>query len=117
MANQTVTDNSITVHGRGSLVLPFKVKDANDTQIDISTWTIYFEVDGVPIREALVADPADALGKLIKLERAQIATLKTSDCKFIVVDETQSASDLFTVLWEGTIKRTGFVGTPDTSEG
>ncbi len=114
MANQTVTDTEITVHGRGSLVLPYKVQDANKTQIDISTWKVFFEVDGVPIREQLVADPSDPKGLLLKLERAQVETLKKTATRFAFVDETQIASDLPMVLWEGKISRSGYVGAPDT---
>ncbi len=116
MANQTVTNTSITVHGRGSLVVEYKVKNAAGVQVDISGWQLWFEVDGVPIREALVADPNDALGKRIVLERAQVATLKTSDCKFSVIDETDAINDIYRVLWSGTIKREGYVGVPDTAE-
>ncbi len=116
MANQTVTSSTITVHGRGSLVLPFKVNDASNAQVDISGWTVYFEVDGVPIREQLVADPDDALGLLLKLERTQIAQLSKTAKRFAFVDETNSVDDLFFVLWNGTIARTEYVGSADATD-
>lgn len=117
MANHTVSETAITVHGRGSLILPFNVKDSEGAQIDISGWTVYFEVDGVPIREQLATDPNDALGLRIVLERAQVETLPTAPVPFAVIDESQSGSDLYTVLWEGTIGRTGFKGAPDSEVG
>jgi hypothetical protein len=108
----TITDNSITVHGRESLVLPFKV-----TGQDISTWTVYFEVDGIPIREQFVADPNDATGLRLILERDQVELLKKSDCQFSVIDERDSANGIYIVLWTGTIKRIGYVGAPDSVDG
>ena len=116
MSNQTITGTSITVHGRGSLVLPFAMKDAVGAPIDISEKVIYFEVDGIPIREQLEADPNNALGQRLVLERTQIATLKKTPSKFSIVDETLSVDDLFVVLWTGTIARDGYVGAPDATE-
>lgn len=117
MSNQTITADTITVHGRGSLVLPYKVKDASGTQINISSWVVFFEVDGLaePIREQLVSDPNDALGLRIVLERAQIAMLSKTPMRFAVIDETNIAQDLPNVLWEGTINRSGYLGAPDTT--
>lgn len=116
MANQTITADTITVHGRGSLVLPYKVRDANGTQIDISDWVVFFEVDGnaTPIREQLVADPNDPLGLRIILERAQIAMLTKTAMRFAIVDESDAVNDIYRVLWAGTIKRTGYLGAPDS---
>jgi bifunctional DNA-binding transcriptional regulator/antitoxin component of YhaV-PrlF toxin-antitoxin module len=124
MANQTITADTITVHGRGSLVLPYKVRDASGTQIDISDWVVFFEVDGLSFevggvsgsfREQLVSDPNDPLGLRIILERAQIAQLTKTPMRFAVIDETDSASDIFRVLWAGTIKREGYIGAPDST--
>src|SRR3546814_5498749 len=96
MANSSITTDLITVHGRGSLVLPYKLKqrssDGTVVQIDLSTRTIYFEVDGVPIRELLVGDPADPLGKLIVLENDQVVILKKSPTPYIIRDETDRKS-------------------------
>ena len=116
MASNTVTDTSIIVHGRSSLVLPFASKDKFGATIDISSWVLRFEVDGIPISELLVADPNNSTGKLLKLERTQIATLKTSACNFALIDETDSANDIYNVVWSGTIKLSSdsFVGAPDT---
>jgi hypothetical protein len=109
MANQIVTDTTITVHGRGSLVIEYKVKNAAGTQIDISGWTLFFEVKDSNIREALVSDPNDALGKRIVLERTQVELLNASDSQFSVIDETNAGQDIYRVLWSGTIKRVGYV--------
>lgn len=116
MANQTITKDTITVHGRGSLVLPYKARDTAGNQIDVSHWFVYFEVDGVPIRELLTLDPNDPLGLLLKLERSQVATLSKNPTRFALVDESRMLEDLPTVLWEGTIKRTGYVGDPDAQD-
>jgi hypothetical protein len=117
MSNQTVTKEKITVHGRGSVIIDYKVQDADGAQIDISGWDIWFEVDGIPIREVLVPDTGDPLGQLIVLERDQVETLKTSPCKFAVIDESNRLADIFRVLWTGTINRDGYVGEPDTVAG
>lgn len=117
MSNQTVTASSITVHGRGSVVIDYKVKDASGTQIDISGWDIWFEVDGIPIRERLVPDEMDPKGLLIVLEREQVEMLETTASRFAVVDESSAISDVFRVLWAGTILRNGYVGEPDEVDG
>jgi hypothetical protein len=119
MGNQTVTFDKIVVHGRGSVVIDFKVKDAAGTQVDISGWDIYFEVDGLTaaIREPLVPDPDDALGQRIVLERDQVEMLKTTPTRFAVVDERLALEEVFIVLWDGTILRTGYIGIPDEAEG
>lgn len=117
MANQTITDTTITVHGRGSLELPYKARDASTkAQIDVSNWIVFFEVDGVSLREQLVKDPNDPLGLVLKLERAQVATLKRSATRFALIDETRIAEDLPRVLWEGKINVTGYVGAPDEQD-
>lgn len=113
MANHTITSETITVHGRGSLVLPFKIRAQNGDQIDISAMPLYFEVDGVSIREPLETDPDDALGLRIVLERTQIQLLGTTPLEFVVVDETDAANDIYEVLWAGTITRKGYKGNPD----
>jgi len=118
MANQTITGSQITVHGRGSLVLPYKLQQKNSDgkveQVDLSARTLFFEADGVPIREAMVADPADPLGKLIVLENDQIVTLSKAPTRCIVRDETDVASGRPVVLWDGKINRDGYVGAPDS---
>ena len=111
MPNQVITADTIVVHGRGSLSLPYQVKNATGTRVDISGWNIIFEVDGVPISTALVADPNDAQGLLIELTRAQIATLKTKATRFAVIDVRNETKPV--VLWEGTIRRSGYAGDPD----
>lgn len=118
MANQTITGTQITVHGRGSLVLPYrptaKTADKGTIQIDISGRTLYFEVDGVPIRELMVPDPDDPKAQRIVLESNQIAILSKTPTRCIIRDETNIAAGLPYVMWNGTINRDGYVGDPDT---
>lgn len=120
MGNQTVTADTITVHGRGSLVLPYKLQEKDGsgvvTQTDLSTRTLFFEVDGVPIREQLAPDPNDPKGLLIVLENDQIVTLKKTPTRCIIRDETDIEAGRPVVLWEGKIGRTGYVGEPDGTE-
>lgn len=119
MANQTITADAITVHGRGSLVLPYKLNAKEGetiTQIDLSERTLFFEVDGVPIREELASDPNDPMGKLLVLENDQIITLKKTATRCAIIDETELADGRPHVLWEGKIGRTGYVGAPDEVE-
>lgn len=117
MSNQTVTADKITVHGRGSVIIDYKVKDADGIQIDISGWDIWFEVDGltVPVKEKLQPDPSDPLGQRIVLEREQVSYLKVSPTKFALVDESSKAVGVYRVLWNGMINRDGYVGEPDES--
>ena len=118
MANQTITGTQITVHGRGSLVLPYrpsaKGADKTTAQVDLRDRTLYFEVDGVPIRELMVADPDDPKGQLIVLENDQIVTLSKSPTRCIIRDETNIAIGRPYVMWNGTICRDGYVGLPDS---
>lgn len=117
MPNMTVTSDKIVVHGRGSVVIDYKVTDTAGTQVDISALPLFFEVDGVPIREPLVADPNDPLGRRIVLEREQVESLKTSLSRFAVIDESDAAQDVYIVLWDGMISRTAYIHDPDTAEG
>ncbi len=120
MANQIITDTQITVHGRGSLVLPYqlkqKISDSETAQIDLSSRTLFFEVDGVPIREQMVPDPADPMGKLIVLENDQVITLGVVATRCLIRDETDIANGRPVVLWDGTIKRVGYINAPDTRD-
>jgi hypothetical protein len=120
MANQTITDTQITVHGRGSLVLPYQLKqkspDGETVQIDLSSRTLFFEVDGVPVREQMVPDPADPKGKLIVLENDQVVTLGVVATRCLIRDETDIANGRPVVLWDGTIKRVGYINAPDTQD-
>lgn len=115
MANQTVTKDKITVHGRGSVIIDYKVKDANGIQVDISQWNLWFEVDGLsaPIKEPLVFDPNDPLGQRIVLERKQVELIKLQPTKFALIDQSLENSDIYRVLWNGMINRDGYLGTPD----
>lgn len=113
MANQTVTADTITVHGRGSLEIDYDVKDETGAPINISDWVLFFEVDGVPVREQLVPKEDDPYVQVIRLENAQVATLQKVPTRFVVRDETRIDADLPIVLWEGKISRTGYIGEPD----
>lgn len=119
MANEKIEDGAhITVHGRGTLRIPFGLETEDGTQqLDISGLPLVFEVDGAPISEPLMPDPDDALGQLIVVERAQIQTLGQTALPFAVIDESEKDADIYTVLWAGTIKLTGFKGNPDTKAG
>lgn len=115
MANQTITDTTISVFGRGSLELPYQARDATSkAQIDVSNWVVYFEVDGVPLRKQLVKNPNDPLGLLLRLTRTDVSKLKKTATRFALIDETRIAEDLPRVLWEGRINVTGYVSDPDT---
>lgn len=115
-SNATITADLITVHGRGSLELPYKVQDKNGVQQDISTWVLRFEVDGLstPISELLVADPNDSKGQLIVLDRTKVAQLNKTPTNFSLINETRATDGIYTVLWSGTIGRIGYLGAPDT---
>ncbi|UYY77471.1 hypothetical protein [Sphingomonas sp. R1] len=117
MANQTVTTTEISVHSRGSLELTFrfyrKTGPTTREQIDLSTRTLFFEVDGVPIREALVAHSTDTKAKVIILESDQVETLRKTATECLIRDETEIATRRPKVIWRSTIKRFGFLGAPD----
>ncbi|MCI1142144.1 hypothetical protein MOP88_07290 [Sphingomonas sp. WKB10] len=83
-------------------------------QIDLTGRTLFFEVDGVPIREKMVADPNDAKGQMIVLENDQIVTLSKTPTRCLIRDETNIAQGLPVVMWDGTINRTGYINEPDS---
>lgn len=117
MANQIVSVKSIEVHSRGSLDIHFVARNkATKAQINIADRIMFFEVDGVPIREQLVPHPTDPLGLLLVLERNQVEILSKLPTSFSVVDETRIAEGRPKVLWEGTIKRFGYKGAPDATD-
>jgi hypothetical protein len=111
MSNQTVTADEIIVHGRGSLSIPYKVMSGS-VQVDLSTYSLFFEVNGAAIRVALEVDPNDALGKVIVLHRTDVEKLKTVPLSFAVVDETGIVGGLPRVLWDGKISRDGYIHSP-----
>lgn len=112
MSSHTVTANSISVHGRGSLSLLFKLNNAQGQQINLAGRPIFFEVERV-IREPLVPDLIDTMAMRIVLERSQIELLGSTPLKFAVIDESSAGSDLYEILWQGTISTTGFRGEPE----
>ena len=113
MPNQITTKDLISVHGRGSLKIEWKAQDANKKQIDVSDRIVFFEVDGVPIREQLVQDPNDPLGLVVLIERTQVANLRSKPTRCALIDETDIEADLPFVIWDNRIVRVGYVGVPD----
>jgi hypothetical protein len=115
MANATITDSTISVHGRGSLELPVQIFDPETcgpaVQRDIHADTYYFEVDGANIRKQLVANPLDPLGLLLQLTRTEVESLLTTPLRFALIDETDATYPV--VEWFGTIARFGYTGTPE----
>lgn len=103
--------STISVHGRAALRLPYsrwQMVNNVKTQVDISDSTLYIEIPAVNLRVLLADNPADPLGKLIRLTRTQVETLPTSPVEFIIIDETVDPD----VEWEGRIFRTGYTGDP-----
>jgi hypothetical protein len=109
-----VNKDLITVHGREALNLPYtrfkKNATGREEQVDISASDIFFEVPASNLRKKLIVDPADPMGLLIQLTRAEVATLLTTESDFALVDET--VVNVPDVEWTGKIKRIGYVGAP-----
>lgn len=117
MANATVSGNDIKVHYRGSFRLDYKATDVDGVQVDASAWNLWLEIDGIALREKLVADPEDPLGQMVVLENAQILLLPTAPIPFIIRDETDLLNDEPIVLQEGTISGYGYKNAPDGTVG
>jgi hypothetical protein len=113
MANIEVTGNDISIHARGSWRDDFLIADEAGNFLDISNLKLFFEVDGVSLREALVADPENPTVQWLSLERAQIEKLTRSPQRYSIIDETDIDEDLPVVLAEGTIRYHGYKGLPD----
>lgn len=116
MANHITEPGIIKVHGRGSLLVHYKVYDKKDgTQEDLSGLTIYFEVDGLeePIRKLLVPDETDPKGQKLILTRTDVEKLSSSPCRYSYVDETDIASDMPRVFEDGEISMLGYSRDPD----
>jgi hypothetical protein len=104
-------NSTISVHGRAALRLPYsrwQLVNGVKTQVDISASTLYIEIPAVHLRVALVSNPSDVKGLLIRLTRSQVETLPTSPVPFVIIDETVDPD----VEWEGRIYRTGYIGDP-----
>lgn len=117
MANLEISGTDISIHSRGSYRDAFKISDGTDGYDNIAALKLWFEVDGIPIREALVPDPTDPTVQWLTLERAQVETLTTSYLPYSIIDETNLAADLPVVLVSGQIKRHGYKGAPDGKAG
>jgi hypothetical protein len=117
MANLEIYGADLSIHSRGSYRDAFKISDGNDGFENISALKLWFEVDGIPIREALVPDPEDNTTQWLTLERTQVETLTTSYLAYSIIDETNVAADLPVVLVSGQIKRHGYKGMPDGKPG
>ncbi|MDG2532082.1 hypothetical protein P6144_00330 [Sphingomonas sp. HITSZ_GF] len=113
MGNQVITADTISVHGRGSLQLPFKLT-RNGEQFDLSTLTLAFEVDGIPLIGTVVADPGDPKGILIQLTGDQVAKLTKPGTRFALRNTT--VANFPDVLWDGKIKMFGYADDPDATE-
>jgi hypothetical protein len=113
MSHVSKDAKTIVVHGREGLNIPYtrylKSPAGREQQVDISGMTIFFEVPGAHLRLQLIPNPSDAMGLLIQLSRAQVATLPTIESDFIVIDESAIVP---VIEWEGKISRVGYVGAP-----
>ncbi len=109
---ETVT---IKVHGRGSFTIPFtdaiKAEDGTVTDRDLSDALLYFECKEIGLRKLMPADPANAMGKLVQMTRADVELLSDERVQFAVIDETDPT--LPDVLWSGFVKQTGYEGAPE----
>ena len=115
--NARFDSRTITVHGRGSFVLPVRLRGPDKVAIDLTDWALRFEVDGASIAEAFTQDTAQADRATVTLERTQIEELRSTYLPCAIVAEQRAGDDLFCVLWTGHIVREGFVGAPDDVEG
>lgn len=83
---------NLNLHGRSSLYLPWKSYTdlTYQTQIDISGYSLFFEVEGV-LRQKLVSDPADPLGLLLdipSLADAELLVMPPLYPRYVLRDET-----------------------------
>ncbi|RYE99790.1 MAG: hypothetical protein EOO77_34990 [Oxalobacteraceae bacterium] len=102
--------NTIAVHGREAMDLPYYRTDDNNQKVDISTAVLYIEVPGANIRKLLVSNPRDPRSLRIFLTREEVGRLPTTPSPFIVIDETDAAQPF--VELEGQIYRKGFKAAP-----
>ncbi len=111
----TVNQNAtlIEVHGRSGLNIPYtryrKIDQGREEQVDISASTMFIEIPAIHLRKALVVNPDDAMGLIIRLTRTEVEGLPIVPCDFAVVDETPIVPD---VELSGKIVRSGYIGDP-----
>jgi hypothetical protein len=116
MANQTVTTQLITIHGRGSITLYWRPQNALEERIDVSDRIMFLEVDGASIREQFTKDPNDPLGLKVLVPRTLVEALNTTPTKLAFVDETNIAEDAPVVVFEAKMARYGFIKKPDQTD-
>lgn len=106
--------SAISVHGREALNLPYKrwvtEDDGTQTQLDLSTTTMFMEIPGAMLRRPLIADAGDPKGLRLYLERSDVERIPIVETPYILLDETDSANPF--VELASTIIRTGYKGTP-----
>lgn len=114
MGNLIVNENDISIHARGSYEDRIVYSDGDGGFLDISSWSLSFEVDGISFKKALTPDPSDPTAQWLHLTRTDVEKLTKSPLRYVIVDETDLVGDdLPFVLVEGTIKYHGFKGLPD----
>lgn len=105
---------TISVHGRESLDLPYTRWSPEDVavQIDISDAIMYLEIPAANLRKRLVVNPADPLGLKIVMTRAEVQTLPLIPTPYIILDETDPDAPVLEL--ESRIYRTGYTQDPTT---
>lgn len=104
---------NIVVNGRSSIWLP--VKSYADVtkceQIDISTWSLYFEINGV-LAQRLTSDPNDPFGLVLDIPDLATAGITITSPRFpLFVLRNQTGSQPG-VIWQGQFIVTGYENAP-----
>lgn len=100
----TITqDLDIDVHTREGLSIPF-IEMEGDTQIDISTRDLVFEIKGVGVIP-LGAHPSDAKGRWLTIGDEIVRKIPKDGAEFILLNRS---GDVPVVEWEGMIRRRGW---------
>jgi hypothetical protein len=104
--------NTISVHGRESLDLPYSKWTSGETttQVDISASIMFLEIPSANIRTQLLTNDADAKGLKIYLSRDEVAYLPTVPSPYVIINETVTDQPMIEV--EGKIYRTGYTTEP-----
>lgn len=95
---------NLNPHYQEGLSIPVRDEDVNQVQINISARVWKFKT--AALTKVLVADPNNALGKLLVLTVAEVQALPATGTPFVIVDETSDPDD---VRWEGIIKPRGWL--------
>jgi hypothetical protein len=104
--------NTISVHGREALDLPYSRWSPDDStiQLDISGATMYLEIPAANLRKLLVVNPDDPLGLRIVMSRSEVSLLPTVPTPYIILDETDPMVPVLEL--ESRIYRTGYTNEP-----